>query len=143
MGVVVEMRSSHRALAFQMRTDLYSYVMARIWKESYDWTKHRDQMHPVEGINKRHYKAPTLFSEEIYFVRVCSFTFEFHSLLQLKECLRFYSQKIHPSSRVNVAGMDHWESLRWYERLPLYLQEEPKRLKVIAALEKAIGEFAA
>src|SRR5258708_7582418 len=117
--------------------------MARIWKETYDGRKHRNQMHPVIGINKRHYEARTLFPEEIYFVRVCSFTFEFHSLSQLNECFLFYSQKIHPSSRVNVAGMDHWETLRWFERLPLYLQEEPKRLKVVAALEKAVKEFIA
>jgi hypothetical protein len=117
--------------------------MARIWKEAYDGTRHRNQMYPCIGINVKHYEARTLFPEEVYFVRVCSFTFEFHSLVQIKECLSFYSQKIHPSSRLNARGCDHWETLRWFERLPLYLQEEPKRVKVVTALEKAVKEFTA
>lgn len=30
------------------------------------------------------------------------------------------------------------EVQRWHERLPLYLREEPKRLKVVAALSEAL-----
>jgi hypothetical protein len=61
-------------------------------------------------------------------------------LEQLDMCLDYYSKKIHPSSRINGAqfgGADHWEVQRWFERLPMYLLEEPKRIKVIRALTTA------
>jgi len=32
-----------------------------------------------------------------------------------------------------------WHSQRWYERLPLFLQEESKRKKVLKALSEAIA----
>ncbi len=32
----------------------------------------------------------------------------------------------------------HWEAQRWYERLPMFLFEEPKRQKVETALKKAL-----
>jgi hypothetical protein len=46
---------------------------------------------------------------------------------------------INGEGRLSVPGdMDHWEAERWFERLPMYLLEEPKRLKVIKALERAL-----
>jgi hypothetical protein len=32
-----------------------------------------------------------------------------------------------------------WEVERWFERLPMYLLEEPKRQKVLKALSKALA----
>ena len=77
----------------------------------------------------------------VYFVRVCSFTFEFHSVAQINECLQYYSAKIHPSSRLNVGDASVWEVQRWFERLPMYLSEEPKRKRVVKALAAAMEEF--
>lgn len=31
----------------------------------------------------------------VYFVRVCSFTFEFHSVAHINECFQYYSRKTH------------------------------------------------
>ena len=77
----------------------------------------------------------------VYFVRLCSFTFEFHSIMQIKACLDYYRQKVHPSTRLNMGAADHWEMQRWFERLPMYLLEGSKRLKVMKALSAAIAEF--
>ena len=75
-------------------------------------------------------------------VHVASFTFQFMSVQQLRDCLSFFEQKIHPSSRLPMApetsaGM-HGEAQRWFERLPIYLLEEPKRRKVVEALRRAL-----
>jgi hypothetical protein len=98
----------------------------------------------------RHHRAPTLEPHQVLFVRVAGFTFEFHSVEQVRACQAYYASKHHPSSRLPVAtgeyGGDHSEVQRWFERLPLYLREEPKRLQVVAALNDALhrvalGEF--
>jgi len=60
------------------------------------------------------------------------------SIAQLRDCLAYYSHKIHPSSRTSVGAADHWEVQRSLERLPMYLLEEPKRVKVVKALERAL-----
>lgn len=74
-------------------------------------------------------------------VKVCSFTFHFESVDEIDEYINFYSQTTHPSSRRPMPeGMDsfaRWHAQRWFERLPLDLQEEPKREKVLKALHKA------
>ena len=127
--------------------------MARIWSEPYDSSRHG---HPMgwafpepEGL-KRHHRARTLEPHAVLFVRVAAFTFQFHSLEQLQACRAFYAQRHQPTSRLPVAtgdyGGDHSECQRWFERLPLYLREEPKRVRVVAALEAAVhaigkGEF--
>jgi hypothetical protein len=77
----------------------------------------------------------------VYLVRVCSFTFEFHSIEQIKLCLTYFEKKIHPSSRIDIDGADSWEVQRWYERLPMYLLEEPKRQRLVKALMSAIKVF--
>lgn len=74
-------------------------------------------------------------------VRVCSFTFFFRNPDQLIACLDYYSKKVHPSSRLNSRGGSHWEFLRWYDKLPMYLLEEPKRLKVVRALTSALRQW--
>ncbi|SRR6266446_797471 len=119
--------------------------MARIWKEPYDRAKHRNRMRGVEGVARDHYRAPTIVDADVYFVRVCSFTFEFHSIAQIEMTLAYYARKIQPSSRADISnlcpGFEHWEAQRWFEQLPLYLREEPKRLKVVAGLQEAIKTF--
>lgn len=76
----------------------------------------------------------------VYFVRECSFTFQFVALEQLKECLDWFEQKIHPSSREYNNGLEHYWQL-WYERLPKGLTRESKRIKIVKALKKAHEEF--
>ena len=119
--------------------------MARIWKEQYDWTKHRNRMWG-EGCAVETTPDPKLIPQWVYFVNVCSFTFEFHSIPQIKACLTYYSQKLHPSTIISRSdlpnyGCDHSEVQRWFERLPQKLLEEPNRLRVVKALEKALKEF--
>ena len=78
-------------------------------------------------------------------VDVYGFQFIFHSTVQVELCLDYYSRKIHPSSRLPVykeyLGGDHWETQRWFEKLPLFLLEKIKRQKVIATLARALDEY--
>jgi hypothetical protein len=75
-----------------------------------------------------------------YFVDVCSFTFQFRSIDQLRKCLQFFEQPIRPTSRLPNVTLEHyWQ--RWHERLPQWLFSEPKRQKVVRALERAVREF--
>jgi hypothetical protein len=115
--------------------------MARIWKERLDPDKHVDYMRTthiggftVEAVRDR------LIERDVYFVEVCGFTFQFQSLDQITEALAYFRQKTHPSSREPGVTLEHyWQ--RWYERLPQWLFEEPKRLRVVAALERAAETF--
>jgi hypothetical protein len=67
----------------------------------------------------------------------------------IEEYLHFYSRKILPSSRFydppyslgRAAAVNDKGQTR-YERLPLRLRRESKRLRVIKALERALREFA-
>jgi hypothetical protein len=76
-------------------------------------------------------------------VSVCSFTFKFYSEAEIQEYISFFEKRTHPSSTLPTpAGSDsffRWHSQRWYERLPMYLQEESKRVKVLKALRKALA----
>ena len=93
---------------------------------------------------ERYNKSPTLTDYKVCLVTVCSFTFIFHSTEQIEMCLGYYRAKHHSSSRLpfNTKSLgDHWEAQRWFEQLPQYLLEKPKRLKVVKALEKALHEY--
>jgi hypothetical protein len=107
--------------------------MARITKEPIKW---------LDG-------TASLIPRHSIVVRVASFRFSFADTSQLRECLAYYQRKTHPSSRVPAKklaaelGEDWreqrgWEVERWFERLPMYLLEEPKRQKVIKALSTAL-----
>jgi hypothetical protein len=107
--------------------------MARITKEPIEW---------LDG-------AASLIPRHMIVVRVVSFTFRFGTVEQLRKCIEYYEKKTHPSSRIpaKVLASDlgedwrelrGWEVERWFERLPMYLLEEPKRQKVIKALSKAL-----
>lgn len=122
--------------------------MARIWIEDYDPNRHRDKMAGVSGVTTGEYwKAPTLQRYPVYFVKVGRFTFEFHSIEQLRACLAYYEKKIRPSSRRRFTEEDrkimwlHWVAQRWFEKLPMYLLEEKNRLLVVKALTKAVARF--
>lgn len=119
--------------------------MSKIWKEVYDWKNHRNRMWG-EGCEPEKTPDANLIPKWVYFVNVCSFTFEFHSVNQIETCYEFYSKKIRPSSCIPENdlwqyGGDHSETQRWFERLPQRLFKEPKRLKVLKALKQAIDEF--
>jgi hypothetical protein len=120
--------------------------MARITIENYDPLRHRNPMCYIDDAQrKRHHRAPTIVPCKVCLVTVCGFTFTFHSMLQLRVCHEYFTRVHHPSSRLPVYsgdyGGDHWETQRWYEKLPQYLLEKPKRTKVIAALNRALAEY--
>ena len=119
--------------------------MAKIKIEDYS-----GQRNPMASVDNRQHevsiKSGGLVPYKVCLVEVCSFTFIFHSVVQAELCLEYYSRKTRPSTRLTVGGgngncADHWELQRWFEQLPLYLLEEPKRLKVMAALERAVMEY--
>jgi hypothetical protein len=82
-------------------------------------------------------------------VRVASFAFRFESVERLRECIKYYERKTRPSSRIasktlaadlgeDWRELRGWDVERWFERLPMYLLEEPKRQKVLKALSRAL-----
>jgi hypothetical protein len=90
-----------------------------------------------------------LIPQHVIVVKVASFTFRFRNISQLLQCLSYYQRKTHPSSRVAAKAiaadiaedwreLRGWEVERWFERLPMYVLEEPKRQKVIKALAKSL-----
>lgn len=92
--------------------------------------------------------ASSLVKNEVICVHVCSFTFRFVSKNEIEEYIRFYQAKTHPTSRVPASMLPdcnfrHWHSQRWYERLPLFLQEKPKNEKILKALNEAIARIEA
>lgn len=120
--------------------------MARITIEDFDATRHGNPMWYIDDAQRERYlRAPTIVPYKVCLVDVCGFTFVFHSLPQLRLCLEYYLQAHQPSSRLPVYdknfGGDHWETQRWFEKLPQYLLEMPKRTKVVAALKKALDEY--
>lgn len=120
--------------------------MPQIKIEPFDPMRHGNPMWYIDDAQrKRYWKSPTLTNYKVCSVTVCSFTFIFHSVEQIEMCLGYYLATRHPSSRLPVytdnLGGDHNETQRWFERLPQYLLEKPKRLKVIKALEQAMREY--
>jgi hypothetical protein len=102
-----------------------------------------------EAIKRLDGKA-SLLPRHVIVVRVASFAFRFETVEQLRKCLSYFEQKTHPSTRVSATNLSAefgedwkklrgWEIERWFERLPMYLLEEPKRQKVIKALSKALA----
>jgi hypothetical protein len=92
----------------------------------------------------------SLLPRHVIVVQVVSFTFKFGTVEQLRECIAYYEKKTHPSSRIpakrcefylgeNWRKLRGWDVERWFERLPMYLLEEPKRQKVLKALSKTLA----
>jgi len=91
----------------------------------------------------RRYGSRNILPFETLHVRVCSFTFRFETIEELRECLAYFDRKVRPSSRVPLTEIrkircGRWCSERWFERLPMYLLEEPKRKKVVTSLKDAL-----
>jgi hypothetical protein len=78
-----------------------------------------------------------LRGQRAYVVRAEGFTFQFVSLDQIRECLAWFEQPIHPSSARPIAAGEHWQA--WYERLPKGLGSNAKRRRIVAALEAALS----
>ena len=124
--------------------------MARIWKEPHgnqgmNWTRYETR----EKRAAQAAKGPGLIPVQDVMVRVASFTFRFVNVEHLRDCLAYFQQKTRQTSRIagkelaSQLGEDwrsqrSWEVERWFERLPMYLFEEPKRRKVVQALTKAL-----
>jgi hypothetical protein len=112
--------------------------MPRYWKEPYTGARYGDC--PPDTLPA---PARGLVIQELICVSVCSFTFKFYSRDEIQEYIAFFENKTHASSTLPIAaGSDsffRWHSQRWYERLPMYLQEESKRVKVLKALRKALA----
>ena|SRR5438552_2048108 len=98
---------------------------------------------------ERHDGKATLISRHVIVVRVASFAFRFETVERLRECIRYYEKRTRPSSRIAAKtlaadlgedwrGLRGWDVERWFERLPMYLLEEPKREMVLKALSKAL-----
>jgi hypothetical protein len=129
--------------------------MSRFWHEN-----HLPNNAPVKDVNS---PIGRVLAQKIYFVEVCSFTFRFNTIEQMKETLIYFEQKTHPSSRLpneewinrearqnpknyrqnieNFMRCERGEIQRWFERLPMWLYEEPKRQKIVKVLRQAIKEF--
>jgi hypothetical protein len=111
--------------------------MPRYWKEPYTGARYGDRLP-----NTLAAPARGLVRQELICVSVCSFTFKFYGADEIREYVAFFEKKTHPSSTIPIPeGADsflRWHSQRWYERLPMYLQQEGKRVKVLKALRKAL-----
>ena len=111
--------------------------MARVWTEPFRPEKHSAPLEYWGGLDD-HLRAPGLIPKSVLLVNVVSFTFQFFTVQQVRDCIAYFNQKAHPSSRLSISAADHWEAQRWFERLPMYLLEEPKRKKVVKALNQAL-----
>ncbi len=69
--------------------------------------------------------AGKLLARNIMNVTVASFKFQFASPEQIRDYLSYYEPKTHTSSMEFIGAADHWEAQRWFEKLPMYLLEEP------------------
>ncbi len=83
----------------------------------------------------------TPVNEWIYYVSVCRFTFAFFSTEEIPAYIRYYSLKILPSRTKRPHDTGHKSRQSRFNRLPLYLRQESKRLRVVKALEKAYADF--
>ena len=103
----------------------------------------------ISKVPRRIYGKKNLIPHDVIVVRVASFAFRFNNVEELRNCIKYFQQKIHPSSRIpakrfeseygkNWRSLRGWDLERWFERLPMYLLEEPKRQKVLKALCKAL-----
>ena len=115
--------------------------MARLWTETLDPERHVDYMRTSHiGGFPPEPRRDRLIERPVYFVEVCGFTFQFHSLEQIERALAHFGRKIHATSAQSGVTLEHyWQ--RWYERLPQWLFEEPKRVRVVAALSRALRHF--
>jgi hypothetical protein len=118
--------------------------MPKHWKEKLEQSKHRDFMRGYQDPGGLHVDVPrdNLLHAWAYFVEVVGFTFVFVSVDQIREALRYFEEKTHPSTKEYNNGLEHyWQP--WYCRLPPGIKAESKRTKVVKALKSALSEYAA
>lgn len=138
--------------------------MAEFWKVRLDPLRDEYAFGQRWPETRRGYWYPTdppsrsfRYDECMYFVRVSGFTFRFVSLDELDEVLAFFRCKTQPSSRIvmprdardrmrtddfrNVKRCHHDDWQRWYERIPVKLQANARRERIVRALERALDEF--
>ncbi len=133
--------------------------MSRYWKEPYSLIKARQlSIHDREGsviigdflegnvvsgltdgYARQMSKSP--INKWIYYVYVCRFTFAFYSLEDISRYIRYYSTKILPSRIWDSPHCNHDLRQDTLTRLPLYLRDNSKRLRVVKALQVALAEF--
>ena len=122
--------------------------MAKITITDYIENQYPNHMQWVDNEQQvRYTRSGGLSPYKVCLVEVCGFQFIFHSVMQVELCLEYYSKQLQPTSRLPVhtqnLGGDHWETQRWFEKLPMFLLEKSKRPKVIAALGRAVAEYSA
>ncbi len=113
--------------------------MSKHWKEIANPAIHTDFMSTswVGGIPAKADRKLTI--QYVYFVRECSFTFQFSTIEQIEMMIAHFEKKIHASDR-SFNGLEHyWQ--KWYERLPGGLLKGAKRGKILKALKKALADF--
>ena len=120
--------------------------MPQIVIEQFDVNRHPNPMRWVDDSQRqRHQRSPNLVPYSVCLVIVKKFTFIFHSVEQIHVCVDYYRREHHPSSRLPVytenLGGDHWETQRWFDRLPQQLLDKKNRPAVVKALEQAILEY--
>jgi hypothetical protein len=111
-----------------------------IWKEPFDSSRHQDKMDAARHLEYAADPHRSVRTHWVYFAEVAGFTFEFMSLDQVRECLHYFEQRLHPSSRVSVGAADHWEVQRWYERVPGHLKSDRNRPDVVRSLGALLQE---
>jgi hypothetical protein len=110
----------------------------RIWTEVADPRKHADFMTTwSDGGVPVAAPRDNLLRRKVLLVEVCAFTFQFHTRQQLAEAVEFFSNPLHPSSRRPGIVFDHWWH-PWSQRLPKGMTARARRLRVLAALRKAL-----
>jgi hypothetical protein len=110
------------------------------WKEPLDVERHRDYVSGSQDAGGVPIDR-SISDGWVYFVRVCSFTFSFANLDQLREAIRYFGQTVHPARREPGRHLEHyWQ--RWYERLPPGLVGGSKRVRVRHGLTAALTSFA-
>ena len=106
-----------------------------LWKEQFDSSRHQDRMDSCSHLDYAADPHGSLRMHWVYFAEVAGFTFEFMSLHQVRECLVYFEQRLHPGSRVDVGSAEHWEVQRWHERIPGRLKSDRVRPEVVRALK--------
>jgi len=110
--------------------------MSRHWIELYDPNLHEDHM-------SRSFEAdvqPIKGGYNVYFVEVCSFIFQFHTISDLNEAIEYFSSKLHKKVTERPYQRTRHHQL-WFERLPAGLAGGSKRERVVKALIKAKQEL--
>jgi hypothetical protein len=122
--------------------------MAKITVKDYRMGHYPNYMSYIDDEQlRRYHSSKGLVPYQVCLVDVCGFRFIFHSVMQIELCHDYFAQKIRMSGRLPVyhenLGGDHYETQRWFERLPARLSHHSKRPKILAALERAIQDFKA